>query len=72
MKMAEDYNQEIDVEKKVREIVVDETVNIGSGMNVQIQVGANPSDASKGKTLAVKSASAMIASVDGLSSPPTM
>ena len=65
VKMAEDYNQEIDVEKKVREIVVDETVNIGSGMNVQIQVGANPSDASKGKTLAVKSASAMIASVDG-------
>ena len=61
--MANAYTQKLDVEKKVRSVVVDETLNVGYGQTMQVQVGALPVDASKGKVLAVKSGSEMIATI---------
>ena len=65
--MAEDYNQKLDVEKKVREIVVnnvtDNKLNIASDESQTIMVGVLPADASKGKTLVVQSTSSQIMSV---------
>ena len=61
--MANAYTQKLDVEKKVRSVVVDETLNVGYGQTMQVQVGAVPVDASKGKVLAVKSGSEMIATI---------
>lgn len=61
--MAETFTQKLDVEKKVREIVADETYNVGYEQTQTITVGALPNDASKGKTLMVKAASDLIASI---------
>ena len=64
IQMAETYTQKLDVEKKVREIVADETYNVGYEQSQPITVGALPNDASKGKTLMVKAASELIASIE--------
>lgn len=64
IQMAETYSQRLDVEKKVREIVADETYNIGYEHGQTITVGALPNDASKGKTLMVKAVSNLIASIE--------
>ena len=61
--MAETFTQKLDVEKKVREIVADEAYNVGYEQTQTITVGALPNDASKGKTLMVKAASDLIASI---------
>ncbi len=63
--MGETYSQKLDVVKKVREIKVDETLNVGYEQQETLLVGVLPGDASKGKTLVVTSGSDMIASVDG-------
>ena len=52
--MAETFTQKLDVEKKVREIVAEESYNVGYEQAQTITVGALPNDASKGKTLMVK------------------
>ena len=62
--MAETFTQKLDVEKKVRQIVVEETYNIGCEQNQTIIVGALPNEACKGKTLKVKAASNLIASIE--------
>lgn len=65
--MAETYNQKLDVEKKVREIVVDNVtenlLNIASDESQTIKVGVLPAEASKGKVLVVQSTSSQIMSV---------
>ena len=63
IQMAQAYSQKLDVEKKMRKIEVDATLNIGYGQQQTILVGVLPTDAAKGKTLYVKSASDMIATV---------
>ena len=63
--MGESFSQKLDVVKKVREIKVDETLNVGYEQQETLLVGVLPGDASKGKTLVVTSGSDMIASVDG-------
>ena len=63
--MAESFSQKLDVVKKVRQIVADETFNVGYEQQETLVVGVLPADASKGKTLVVTSASDMIATVDG-------
>lgn len=63
--MAESFSQKLDVVKKVRQIVADETFNVGYEQQETLVVGVLPTDASKGKTLVVTSASDMIATVDG-------
>lgn len=65
IQMAETYTQKLDVEKKIREIVIDETLNIGYEQTQDVIVGVLPVEASKGKTLRVKSASEMIATISG-------
>ncbi len=64
IQMAESYNQKLDVEKKVRQIVADTTLNVGYDQKQTITVGALPNDASKGKVLMVKMASDMIATIE--------
>ncbi len=65
--MAETYSQKLDVETKVREIVVDNVtdnkLNIASDESQTIKVGVLPADASKGKILVVHSTSSQIMSV---------
>ena len=61
--MAAAYTQKLDIEKKVRSISTEEVYNVGYGQAMQVQVGALPSDASKGKVLAVKTASDLIATI---------
>ncbi len=63
VKMAESYSQELEVEKKITSISVDETVNVGYDGETEVLIGALPGDASKGKTLKIKVASEMIATV---------
>ena len=65
--MAESYSQKLDIEKKMREIVTEATLNVGYEQEETLQVGVLPAEASKGKTLLVKSASEMIATVESAS-----
>lgn len=62
--MSDTYQQKLDVEKKIRSIAVDSLMNIAYEESRQISIGALPSEASKGKTLVIKSASSLIASVE--------
>ena len=62
--MTEAFSQKLDVVKKITSIAVDENVNVGYEGSTEILIGALPGDASKGKTLNVKTASEMIASVE--------
>lgn len=64
MTMAEDYQQKLDVEKKVREIVADQTLNVAYEGETAFTVAAQPAEAAAGKKLLVASASDQIASVD--------
>ena len=65
--MAETYSQKLDVEPKVREIVVDNVtdnkLNIASDSSQTIKVGVLPAEASRSKTLVVHSTSSQIMSV---------
>ena len=62
--MAETFTQQLDVEKKVRKIVAEATYNVGYEQAQTITVGAQPNDASKGKTMRVKAVSDLIASIE--------
>lgn len=62
--MADDYQQKLDVEKKVREIVVDQTLNVAYGKDLTVNIAAQPADAAAGKKILVASASEQIATVD--------
>ena len=62
--MTEAFSQKLDVVKKITSIAVDENVNVGYEGSTEILIGALPGDASKGKTLNVKTTSEMIASVE--------
>ena len=68
VKMTEAYSQKLDIVKKITSISVDETVNVGYEGSTEILIGALPGDASKGKTLKVKTASEMIATVEAAGS----
>lgn len=61
--MAQTYSQKLDVEKKIREIVISEELNIASDESQKIKVGALPAEASKGKTLVIRSTSSQIMSI---------
>ena len=61
--MADAFTQKLDIEKKVRSIETEETYNVGYEQSMQVLVGALPVDASKGKVLAVKTASDLIATI---------
>ena len=62
--MEQDYNQTFDVEAKIREIAVDSLINVAYGGERTLIVAALPAEASKGKTLKIKSLSTMIASAN--------
>ena len=61
--MAETFNQKLDVERKVREIVVDREMNIACEGAETFIVGAFPAEASKGKTLVLKPTSSEMLSI---------
>lgn len=61
--MAGDYNQRLDVEKKIRSIEVADNINVGYEQSQSVLIGALPAEASKGKTLVIKPVSSMIAAV---------
>ena len=63
LQMQDDYVQTFDVEPRVRLMAVDSLVNIGYGSERTLVVAALPADASKGRQVAVRSLSAMIATV---------
>lgn len=65
--MTEEFKQQLDVEKKVREILVDSVLNVAYGDSIKITVAAVPTEASVGKVLLIQSASNQIASTDSTS-----
>ena len=62
--MTEDFRQKLDVEKKVREILVDSVLNVAYGDSLQFAIAATPAEAAAGKKLAISSASEQIASIN--------
>lgn len=62
--MTDNFEQQLDVEKKVREIVVDTVVNIAYNAQRTISVAAQPAEAAAGKTITLGSASDLIAATD--------
>lgn len=62
--MTDNFEQQLDVEKKVREIVVDTVVNIAYNTQLTVRVAAQPAEAAAGKTITLGSASDLIAATD--------
>lgn len=62
--MAENYQQKLDVEQRVRELIVDKTLNVAYGGDLNVVIAAQPAEAAAGKRLIVESASSQIASTD--------
>lgn len=62
--MTDNFEQQLDVEKKVREIVVDTVVNIAYNAQLTVNVAAQPAEAAAGKTITLGSASDLIAATD--------
>lgn len=62
--MTDNFEQQLDVEKKVREIVVDNVVNIAYNAQLTVSVAAQPAEAAAGKTITLGSASDLIAATD--------
>lgn len=62
--MTDNFEQQLDVEKKVREIVVDTVVNIAYNAQRIVTVAAQPAEAAAGKTITLGSASDLIAATD--------
>lgn len=62
--MSAEYNQKLDVERKIRSIKVDTLMNIGYGQEQTFTIGVLPAEASKGKTLVIKSVSSSIATLN--------
>ena len=62
--MAQTFEQKLDVEKKVRELKVDEVFNVEYNGQKEITIAAVPAEAAVGRKLAVLSASEMIATTD--------
>ena len=64
IRMQDDFSQQFTVEEEVSRIDCKEGINVVYGQNATISVAALPASASAGKTLRVKSSSAMILSTD--------
>ena len=62
--MTDNFEQQLDVEKKVREIVVDNVVNIAYNAQLTVRVAAQPAEAAAGKKINLASASDLIAATD--------
>ena len=62
--MTDNFEQQLDVEKKVRQIVVDSVINIAYNAQFTINVAAQPAEAAAGKTITLGSASDLIAATD--------
>lgn len=62
--MTDNFEQQLDVEKKVRQIVVDSVINIAYNAQLTINVAAQPAEAAAGKTISLGSASDLIAATD--------
>lgn len=62
--MAQTFEQKLDVEKKVRELLVDAEFNVEYDGQKEVLIAAIPADAAVGKKLSVVSASDMIATTD--------
>ena len=61
--MGNDYVQRLDVEKKINDVVVDSVLYVGYEDAITVTVGVLPADASKGKTVKVRSLSEDIVTV---------
>ena len=64
IRMQDNFSQQFTVEEEVSRIDCKEGINVVYGQNATISVAALPASASAGKTLRVKSSSAMILSTD--------
>jgi hypothetical protein len=64
IRMQDNFSQQFTVEEEVSRIDCKEGINVVYGQNATISVTALPASASAGKTLRVKSSSAMILSTD--------
>lgn len=62
--MAQAFEQRLDVEKKVRELLVDAEFNVEYNGQKQIIIAAIPAEAAAGKKITISSASEMIATTD--------
>lgn len=64
IKMAQTFDQKLDIEKKLVSIVADSMVYVGYGDKTVLRIGALPSQAAAGKKVSVRTESAMIASLN--------
>lgn len=62
--MTEDFEQEFDVEKKIREIAIDSKLNIAFGAATTIRFAALPTEAAVGKTVVLTSDQGEILTLD--------
>ena len=65
IKMAETYEQKLDIEKKIVSIAADSILYVGYGDKTVVLIGALPSEAAAGKKITVRSESSMIAGLNG-------
>lgn len=59
--MRENFEQQLDVERKVQELLVDATVNVAYEGTAELHIAAIPAEAAAGKTITVSSLSELIA-----------
>ena len=64
IRMQDDFSQQFTIEEEVRQIDCKEMVKVAYGHNSTVSVAVLPASAAAGKTLRVKSSSAMILSTD--------
>ena len=64
IRMQDDFSQQFTIEEEVRQIDNKEVIKVAYGHNSTVSVAVLPASAAAGKTLKVKSSSAMILSTD--------
>lgn len=62
--MSEDFEQIIDIEKKLTALAADSLVFVGNGQNTTLRIAALPAAAAAGKKVTVRSASTLVATLD--------
>lgn len=63
--MTEAYEQELDIQKKVRSLSVEALFNVAFGSDTEVLIAALPSEAAAGKKVLVKTGASMIATLGG-------
>lgn len=71
IRMLEDYEQTLDIEKKIRSFVVDSVAHIAFGKTTAMKIAALPTEAAAGRTITITSEQGEILALDNDGSPVT-